>query len=279
MLVIVNVDDLGLHPAVRRAVEELWELGVVTSATLMVNGPDAANAAKLRGPGIGVHLNILRGRPVSPPNEINSLVGGDGMFLGDYGRLFRRYVTGGVEPKQVELELSRQIERAIELGAAPTHVDSEKHIHAWPMIMQAAGHVAKQHGITAMRRPVECPDLLKPGKGLARTGFLRVCSLFQRTPEGIRTPDLIWGIAHQGDELAPEKFLDYIRNNPDAGAVEICCHPGRPAEGDGPVPADYGTMRVARQWQAEYDALSKRDWKDAFAQAGAKLGTFADLPA
>ena len=94
MRVIVNVDDLGLHPAVRRAVEDLFRAGAVTSATLLVNGPDAAAAARIQGPGLGVHLNILRGKPLLPPSEIPSLVGPDGLFLGDYAALFRRYVTG-----------------------------------------------------------------------------------------------------------------------------------------------------------------------------------------
>lgn len=278
MLVIVNVDDLGLHPAVRRAVEELWEMGVVSSATLMVNGPDAENAARIQGPGIGVHLNILRGRPVSPAHEIKTLVGTGGMFLGDYGALLKRHATGGIDLRQVELEFSRQIERARELGATPTHVDSEKHIHAWPAMMQAAARAAKSHGISAMRRPLECVDLLRPGKGLARTGFLRMCSLFQKQSEGMRMPGLIWGIAAQGEALAPEKFLDYIRSNPGRGAVEICCHPGRPLPQDGPLSSDYGNMRVSGQWQAEYDALSQRDWKGAFSQAGMRLASFADLP-
>ncbi|MFN9910300.1 MAG: ChbG/HpnK family deacetylase, partial [bacterium] len=37
---IINVDDIGLHPAVRRAVEACAARGTVTSASVLANGPD-----------------------------------------------------------------------------------------------------------------------------------------------------------------------------------------------------------------------------------------------
>jgi len=73
---ILHADDLGLHPAVNQAIFEGAESGVLTSASLMVNGrgtAEALNWAKQhKGFGLGLHLNILRGRPFSDPADIPS---------------------------------------------------------------------------------------------------------------------------------------------------------------------------------------------------------------
>ena len=65
MKVIMNVDDLGVHPAVARAALALSEKGLVTSASVVANGPDVESAVRLQAEGvsIGVHLDIVRGRP------------------------------------------------------------------------------------------------------------------------------------------------------------------------------------------------------------------------
>ena len=77
---IVNVDDLGLHPAVRRAVEACAAQGTVTSASVLANGPDQDAVRPYPGLTLGAHLNILRGAPLSPPREVASLVGENGLF-------------------------------------------------------------------------------------------------------------------------------------------------------------------------------------------------------
>lgn len=68
---IINADDFGLAGSVNLAVVRGFREGVLTSATLMVNGAayaEAVEAARANpGLGVGVHLNILRGRPVLPP--------------------------------------------------------------------------------------------------------------------------------------------------------------------------------------------------------------------
>jgi Uncharacterized protein conserved in bacteria len=278
MRVIVNVDDLGLHPAVRRAVEDLGRIGIVTSSTLLVNGPDAEQAAKTTGVGLGVHLNILRGRPTLPPDEVGSLVGPDGLFLGDYTALFKRYLTGRIDHGQVEREWNAQVERAREMGVSPTHFDSEKHIHAWPTLMAVAARVAGKFGVGWLRRPVECQKLARVDAGGLRAKFLGVCSLFQKRPARVRWPDLAFGIADQGRFLLPERFRAYAAHNPKARVVEIVCHPGKPLPGDPDIPAEYGKLRVAAQWEAEYKALSDPEWLRVLGEMGAKLVHYGQMP-
>ena len=278
MFVVINVDDLGLNPAVRRAVEKLGASGAVTSSTVMANGPDVEKAAEVKSVGLGAHLNILRGTPLSDPSEIPSLVGKDGNFVGSYVKLLGRYVTGRLKHAEVELEWSRQIEKLKGLGIELTHFDSEKHIHAWPTLMMIATKLAKANNIKWVRRPVECSSLARLDTGALRTAVLNTCGLFQRKQEGVRWPDSLWGIADQGAELLPERFEEFVKENGPFDVIEICCHPGFPLEGDPQIPGSFGNLRVGKQWMAEYEALLAPEWKTVFARLGAEVVSYGQIP-
>jgi len=67
---IVNADDFGRSPGINRGILDAHLNGIVTSTTVMINYPDAApglEQALLKAPdlGIGLHLNLTSGRPVS----------------------------------------------------------------------------------------------------------------------------------------------------------------------------------------------------------------------
>lgn len=286
MHVVVNVDDLGLHAAVRRAVEGLSALSRVTSATLLVNGPDAQAAARAfsapgESLGIGVHLNILRGRPESPAHEIRGLLRADGLFLANYVELFGRYLTKAFSVDDVEREWTRQVERAYELGITPTHLDSEKHIHAWPGLFEAACRVAARFGIGWVRRPVELVPPTRWDKGGRRARILNTFALWHRLPgalgiSNVACPECVFGIADQGRDLLPQRLGAYMKRvRPDV--LEVVCHPGAPVATDGPLPAEYGPMRIAGQWQAEFDALAAPGWGRALREAGARLAHYGQL--
>lgn len=283
MFVVVNVDDLGLHPAVRRAVEDLAGLSRVTSSTLLVNGPDAKAAARLASSnggsiGVGVHLNILRGRPESPAREIPGLLRADGLFLGDYVALFKRYLSRAFTPTDVEREWTRQVERALELGVTPTHLDSEKHIHVWPGLFEAASRVAARFGIGWVRRPVERVEWSRWDKGALRARILNTFALLHQLPGAahVAHPHSVFGIADQGASLLPSRLAEYMKRvRPDV--LEVVCHPGASVNTDGPLPPEYGPMRISGQWRAERDALAAQGWGAVLKDAGAQLAHYGQL--
>src|SRR5918911_4514999 len=84
-LLVVNADDFGLSPGINAGIIEGFEKGILTSASIMVNAPAFEEAVELaqahEGLGIGVHLNVLRGKALLPPTEISSVVDADGLFL------------------------------------------------------------------------------------------------------------------------------------------------------------------------------------------------------
>ena len=82
---IVTVDDFGLAIPVNEAVERGHREGIVTAASLMVAeaAADDAVARARANPtlAVGLHVVVVAGRPVLPPERIPDLVGRDGAVL------------------------------------------------------------------------------------------------------------------------------------------------------------------------------------------------------
>lgn len=272
--VVVNVDDLGLHPAVRRAVESL--AGSVTSATILSNGMDVENIRPVEGVGFGVHLNILRGRPVSAVSRVPSLIDGEGIFWRDYTLLYRKYLLGKINLREVELEWEAQIGRVRDLGFEITHLDSEKHIHAWPKLMTIACNLAKRHGIKWVRRPhqhLSGKDFLS-----VKLLLLSVWAKFQKPTPGIYWPDSVWGINNQGTNLDFKRLSAYLSAYPKSRVVELCCHPGIADEHDAPIDASFGKMGIPACWKAEAAELGGPALAIALESVGATAANYGTIP-
>ena len=95
---IVNADDFGLTLGVSKGIVDAHKEGIVSSTTLMANGAAFGTAVSISrrtpGLGIGVHLNLTTGKPVSPARSIPTLVDRDGRLHLNPGRLLRRSWRG-----------------------------------------------------------------------------------------------------------------------------------------------------------------------------------------
>ena len=116
LYLIVNADDFGRSAGVNRGIIEAHERGIVTSASLMVRWPAAAEAAAYSREhprlSLGLHLDL-------------------GEWIYRHGRWELLY---GVVPENdveaVEQEVARQLELFRRLaGRDPTHLDSHQHVH------------------------------------------------------------------------------------------------------------------------------------------------------
>jgi predicted glycoside hydrolase/deacetylase ChbG (UPF0249 family) len=150
---IVNADDLGLERSITQAILEAHDRGIVTSASLMTNMPGAADAAQRARSrprlGIGVHLNLSEGRPISAA-PIASLVDERGTFLGKR-LLGERFQRGEVALEDVEQELRAQVARAVALGIRPTHLDGHHGIHRVGRVQEIVVRLAREFGVPAIR--------------------------------------------------------------------------------------------------------------------------------
>jgi hypothetical protein len=124
---VVHHDDLGGSHSANKAFVELFDLGVVTSGSVMVPCPwfpeIAAIARQRPDLDIGVHLTLtaefagFRWRPLTGVKP-NGLTDRDGFFWASTTEARR------ADPRAVELELRAQIETALEEGIDVTHLDS-----------------------------------------------------------------------------------------------------------------------------------------------------------
>lgn len=122
---VVNADDFGLSQGVNLGVLRAHQHGILTSATLMVTMPAAAEAFTMAKAtpslGVGIHITLTAGRPLS--GEVPSLTGPDGRFL----RL--PDLASRAQRADVEREVTAQVEAFLAAGLRPTHLDSHHHVH------------------------------------------------------------------------------------------------------------------------------------------------------
>jgi predicted glycoside hydrolase/deacetylase ChbG (UPF0249 family) len=128
-LLIVHADDLGMSHSVNAATIKAFETGLVNSGSIMVPCPwlseIAAYARTNPQADLGLHLTLtsewtsFRWGPVTSSDKVKSLLDKDGFF-----HLTESEAAAQADPKEVELEITAQIERARALGIQPTHLDS-----------------------------------------------------------------------------------------------------------------------------------------------------------
>jgi chitin disaccharide deacetylase len=272
---VVNVDDLALHPAISRFVGRAIERSAITSASVLANGPclnDVRlmnNAREFTNVGLGAHLNVLRGPPLSPSNEVGSLLGANGMFLGSFLSFFLGLSLGYIKTSEIEREWARQIERLLDLGLRLTHLDSEQHTHCLPVLAPIIGGLASRYGVQWVRRPVE---LAHPGAALVGRMKARLLGRWVNKagplPTGISSAQLVWGIIDQGARFAAERLASYLHLHHEATVIEVICHPGLPTRSDAAVPSSYGRLGVPRHWEFEAQTILSELWIHTIKECG-----------
>jgi predicted glycoside hydrolase/deacetylase ChbG (UPF0249 family) len=85
---IVTADDFGYAQKRDSGIIEAFTNGIITRASLLINGSSsrttAVKLAKEHGLILGIHLNLTEGKPVSE-NSNNSLTSGSCCFRGKFG--------------------------------------------------------------------------------------------------------------------------------------------------------------------------------------------------
>ena len=278
--IIINADDFGFCKGVNEAVARAHNEGVLTSATLMVNMPaaeDAVEIAKLEPSlGVGVHLNLSEGRPVSKDRCVNCLLDGEGRFA--YSPLMLSAVCIALHTikQAVGTELAAQIQWVIDRGLIPTHLDSHKHIHSFPAIFPIVCRLASRFGISAIRWPFEpkavCrrPWPLFTEGGRKRAAIVRTMAKINRIQnrDFLRTEGL-YGIAHTGK--VDVNFLRAVALYSPAATAEVMTHPGL-ADG-----LDPSQTRLVKQRRVEFEALCSEKTKQCFKDAATKLVHYGQL--
>ena len=227
---IINADDFGLSRGINDGILLAHRKGILTSATLMANMPGFDHAVGLAkdnpGLGVGIHLNIVRGKPLSPPDAVSTLITPEGLFPADMPLLLRRIGKKSVRPEEIELEFRAQIEKTLAAGVRISHLDSEKHAHTIPLVFGTALKLAAEYNIRRIRFINEVCLSLPLAQSLKSWLISYWCSSMKKKirKSGIMITDRFYGLCKSGRMNAAR--LKIILKSLGEGTAEIMVHPG-----------------------------------------------------
>jgi len=248
---IVNADDFNLTAGVSRGIAEAHRAGIVTSTTVMVNLPGLRDSLRyiqdLPRLGLGLHLNLTFGPPVSPPDKVHSLLGPGELFVRDPD-----WQLQAGDPQEIAREWTAQVEAFVAaVGRPPTHLDTHHNLHARAPASEIAIGFARRFGIP-----------LRPVTSAVRAAM---------AAGGLPVPDRVIG------DIAEEPYWTVARllrslDKLAPGVTELCCHPGR-------FDRALLVSSYNRQREAELEALIDPAVNQRLRERGIALLTYADLNA
>jgi hopanoid biosynthesis associated protein HpnK len=277
---IVNADDFGLDENINQGIVQAYSGGIVTSTSILANG-DAftSGVAALKenpGLGVGVHLTLVNGRPLSHPVAIPTLLNEDGNFVADYQEFFARFLLGKIKLSEVRSEWAKQIIHVKNQGIKITHLDSHQHLHVFPGIRNCVGYLAKEFHIAKVRWPGEnimffggaTPSLKRLPARDVLTGISFLSKIYFREKH-LATPDHFYGMLW-GGHLNETKLMKIITRLP-LGSSEIMTHPGLNNQ------ALESKLAWGYQWEEELTALTSQNLKNLIRQQEIQLINYRDL--
>src|ERR1700674_3491253 len=214
MLLIVNADDLGASEAINNETFALMEAGLVTSATLMANGPAFEDAVKrsrrLPNCSFGVHLNLTSFAPLSRSHDLAAALRGGELFPELLAPRFSSELR-----KALEQELVLQVQRVVDAGVPVTHFDSHNFAHSSQSLFFAVKAAQRQFGI----RKVRCTLDVFSGRSMLHTAKRKVFDYALRNIYATVSPDG-W--------CEFRSFYPVLVHNqlPSLRCVELLVHPG-----------------------------------------------------
>jgi len=265
---VVNADDFGFTPDVNAGIVEAHRQGILTATTLMANGDAFADAVRLAHEtptlDIGCHLVLIGGQSLVTKKA----------FPGTAPQLVAALVAGQI---RIYDELAAQIRRIVDAGLRPTHLDTHKHTHLAPPVLDAVARLAEDFDIRWVRRPFDFPlQALRGGvprvKRLTSGALGMMRRRFHRVLErhGCRTTDHFAGFQITG-RFRTAELVELMAEIPE-GSTELMVHPGHcgPALRTAPT-------RLKESREAELAALVAPEVRSAMLRNGITLVNYTEL--
>jgi len=239
---VVNADDFGFTPDVNRGILVAHRDGILTATTLMANGEAFEDAVRLArntpALDVGCHLVLISGRSLLPPYA---------PLPASVPELLRALAARRI---CVYDELAAQVRKILAAGLEPTHLDTHKHTHLAPPVLNAVARISEEFEIRWVRRPL-LPAPFR--RALAR--------------HGCRMTDHFAGFRITGRFRSPE-LVELIRGLPE-GTTEFMCHPGYCRDD-----LRRAHTRLKESRERELEALVAPAVRAALMEAGVELANY-----
>ena len=233
---VVNADDFGLTSGVNQAIVELHRRGTLTSTTLMANAQATEEAIDhaISNPtlGVGCHIVMVDGVPILSPQELPTLVNSNtGRFRPTLGQFVQDLFLGRIRIAEIAAEAEAQIARLRNRGLRLTHIDTHKHTHMFPRVLEPLLMAAQRQRVMAIRNPFEPSFSVAATRGAPRLRRAQVQVLNRFEPSflrrvadaGLTTSDGAIGVLATGT-LDATTIASLLQNVPD-GTWELVTHP------------------------------------------------------
>jgi chitin disaccharide deacetylase len=271
---IVTADDFGASVEVNEAVERAHRDGILTAASLMVAGDAAADAvARARAMpllGVGLHVVLVEGRPLLPPDRVPALVDRDGMFRTDMARMGFDIFASPAARRQLTAEVEAQFAAFAATGLPLDHVNAHKHYHLHPTIASTILKAGRRHGMKAVRAPIEPQHLLRVIDGTesgprVETMWAKMIRRRMRKA-GMLVPDQVFGLAWSG-HMTADRVNGILAQLP-PGLTELYTHPAT---------GSYPGSAPGYDYPGELAALTDDLAKAIITRDSVAIGRFADF--
>ena len=234
-----------------------------------------ARARRLPSLRVGLHLVLVDGPPVLPPELIPDLVDAKWRLRSDLAMAGAAiFLRPGVR-RQLAAEIEAQFLAYRATGLPLDHVNAHHHYHLHPTICGQILDIGQRYGMVAMRVPWEPPRLLariESGSRISREWLAAPWTTLLRRRvrrHGLTAPDRVFGLKWSG-AMSEQRIAGILRHLPD-GITEIYSHPATTDSFVGAA-TDY-------RYSDELAALMAPDIKELVQATGARVGGFLDFPA
>jgi hopanoid biosynthesis associated protein HpnK len=233
---IVNADDFGRSHSINQAVIRAHREGLLTTASLMVNGHAFAEAVVLaqQNPrlGVGLHLTLVCGSSTLPHAEIPDLVDSQNQFSDQPARTGWSYFFRNRLGSQLKREIGAQFQKFHQTGLRLDHVNGHLNLHLHPTVFSILMANASAWGIQMIRwtrDPFWLNARIAHGQWLYRLSHAMIFSILSgRTKRPlerrqIRHTKAVFGLLQNGH--VDEAFLSKLVPALPAGDSELYSHP------------------------------------------------------
>jgi chitin disaccharide deacetylase len=233
---IVNADDFGRSASINAAVIRAHKEGILTTASLMVNGSAFNEAVELahENPklGVGLHVSLVCGRSSLKPTEIPGLVDNRYQFSNSPVGAGFRYFTVRDLRAQLRHEIRAQFQKFSLTRLKLDHVNGHLNMHLHPTVFSILCRHAEDLGIRHMRVTRDRFWLnarIAGGAWLYRLSHALIFNLLSARArmalrhQDIRHAEHVFGLLQNG--RVHEDYVTKLLHRLPSGDSELYCHP------------------------------------------------------